>query len=259
MSCYCYHWHTNLGHMNFASIQSMAHKNLGIPQALARCIPPVCQETFFGKAKFSHTTKPMPHSSMTFTARRNVLHWSNDCRLSWSALHNVWSPITTFFVDVATWHIFPHFQESINAVKTLQGKHHYKQYCLCYNCTIWEILIQQWLRWLTVHWRPLPSRTMPNSNRNWHSPNEWNCWMQHRLHLHLDPNHALHAQACWPQVINKEFWPFACHTSCCQHICQLLPWPKWHCYTPNWRIHQCCSFVMSHWSSPMGLSCVRLG
>jgi len=37
--------------MNFAHIQSMAQKDPGIPQALPWCIPPLCRECQFGKAK----------------------------------------------------------------------------------------------------------------------------------------------------------------------------------------------------------------
>ncbi len=36
-----YDWHVRLGHMNFATIQSMAQKNLGIPRDLACCQPPL--------------------------------------------------------------------------------------------------------------------------------------------------------------------------------------------------------------------------
>jgi len=35
-----YNWHVHLGHMNYATIQSMACKDLGIPRNLARCTPP---------------------------------------------------------------------------------------------------------------------------------------------------------------------------------------------------------------------------
>jgi len=46
-----YNWHVRLGHMNFASIQSMARKNLGIPRDLAQCQPPLCRKCQYGKAK----------------------------------------------------------------------------------------------------------------------------------------------------------------------------------------------------------------
>jgi len=44
-----YHWHIHLGHMNFTAIQSMAHKNLGIPQDLARCLPLFVKNVFLVK------------------------------------------------------------------------------------------------------------------------------------------------------------------------------------------------------------------
>jgi len=39
--CQLYDWHVCLGHMNFASIQNMACKNIGIPRALTSCQPPL--------------------------------------------------------------------------------------------------------------------------------------------------------------------------------------------------------------------------
>jgi len=39
----------------------------------------------------------------------------------------------TFFIDVASHFIFPHFQESTNALETLQGRQCYEQYCQQYK------------------------------------------------------------------------------------------------------------------------------
>jgi len=52
-------------------------------------------------------------------------------------MHGHWFPCCystcTFLVDVATCFIFPHFQESTNAHKTLTGKQGYEQFCQCYQ------------------------------------------------------------------------------------------------------------------------------
>jgi len=55
-----YDWHVRLGHMNFAAIQSMARKDIGIPLALASCQPPLCQECQYGKAKRRSIKDPRP-------------------------------------------------------------------------------------------------------------------------------------------------------------------------------------------------------
>jgi len=46
-----YNWHVRLGHMNYATIQSMARKDIGIPCTLATCSPPLCYDCQCGKAK----------------------------------------------------------------------------------------------------------------------------------------------------------------------------------------------------------------
>jgi len=88
-----YNWHIRLGHMNFATIQSMARKDLGLPQELAQCTPPVCQECLFGKAKQRSLQNLWPIGEWPFTTRRNVLCRSNDCRLQWPTIYHAWSPI----------------------------------------------------------------------------------------------------------------------------------------------------------------------
>jgi len=55
-----YDWHVHFGHMNFATIQSMAHKNIGIPHKLACCHPPLCHECQYGKAKWCSLHNPQP-------------------------------------------------------------------------------------------------------------------------------------------------------------------------------------------------------
>jgi len=53
-----YSWHVHLGHMNFAMIQGLAHKGIGIPHELACCHPPMCHECQYGKAKQCSTQDP---------------------------------------------------------------------------------------------------------------------------------------------------------------------------------------------------------
>jgi len=55
-----YNWHVCLGHMNFATIQSMTCKNMGITRALMLCQPPLCQACQYGKAKWGSIKDPHP-------------------------------------------------------------------------------------------------------------------------------------------------------------------------------------------------------
>jgi len=140
-----YDWHVCLGHMNFASIQSMARKDMGIPHALASCQPPLCQECQYIKAKW-WSMWSTSYRRMTITSWQNVLCWPNDCRMCWSTIYHARRghhsqhhfTVCTFFVDVATHHIFPHFQETTNTMETLTGKQCYEQYCQHYHWTMQE-------------------------------------------------------------------------------------------------------------------------
>jgi len=128
-------------------------------------------------------------------------------------MHGQWSQqcytACTFFVDVTTCHIFPHFQESTNAIETLQGKMWYEQYCQCYHCTVQEYCSDNGIftdcqftkqlahsgQWQTVtgvgthHMNGIVKQSISFIST----------WMLTML---------LHTKAQWPQVINKEFWPF---------------------------------------------------
>jgi len=44
-----YNWRVQLSHMNYATIQSMSQKDIGIPQHLAYCSPPLCCKCQYGK------------------------------------------------------------------------------------------------------------------------------------------------------------------------------------------------------------------
>jgi len=55
-----YNWHVCLRHMNFAAIQSIACKNLGIPCKLAQCPSPLCWQCQYGKAKRHSIQDPRP-------------------------------------------------------------------------------------------------------------------------------------------------------------------------------------------------------
>jgi len=204
--------------MNFASIQSMARKALGIPHELAWCQLPLCRECQYGKAK-QHSVQNPHHigecplqpgemccvdQMITGCPGLPYTMWGH-----WSQ----WQYTTcTFFVDIATRFIFPHFQESTNAMETLQGKQHYEQYCQWYNCTVQEYCSdngiftdQQFTEDLAQHGQ---QQTVAGPGAHHMNGIVERCigfistWTLTML---------LHAQARWPQVITKAFWPFAMH------------------------------------------------
>jgi len=130
--------------MNFAAIQSLVWKDIGIPRALAKCLLPLCQECQFGKAKRCSLQNLRPIGEQ-------LLLPGEMCYIDWMIAGCPGLPYTacgrhsqqcytscTLFVDVATWHIFPHFQELTNAIKTLKGKQRYEQYCQWYHHTVQE-------------------------------------------------------------------------------------------------------------------------
>jgi len=139
-----YNWHVRLGHLNFLAIQAMARKGLLGPRDLSQCHPPLCRECLFGKAK-----RRSVNSTKTIGDR--PLHPGEMCCVDQMVAGCKGLPYTmhgprpshqyticTFFVDVATQHIFAHFQESTNATETVAGKQRYEQYCLKYRRHIQE-------------------------------------------------------------------------------------------------------------------------
>jgi len=139
-----YDWHVRLGHMNYATIQSMARKDIGIPHTLATCSPPLCHDCQCGKAKCQSLKNLQPIGERPL--RPGKMCCVNQMIASCPELpymmrgrHSSHRYSTcTFFVDVATWFIFPHFQESTNAHETLLGKQRYEQFCRCYQHTVQE-------------------------------------------------------------------------------------------------------------------------
>jgi len=106
--CQLYNWHVQLDHMNFASIQSLALKNLGISHTLAQCLLPLCQECQFGKSKHCSRTNLQPIGE-------HPLHPGEMCYVDHMIAGCPGLPFTaqgccssrcytscTFFVDVAT-------------------------------------------------------------------------------------------------------------------------------------------------------------
>jgi len=116
----------------------------------------------------------------------------------------------TFFTDVASCFIFPHFQESTNALETLQGKQRYEQYCQQYKQSVQEyhsdngiFMDKQFTQTLAQQGQPHTVTGMGAHHMNGIAEctigfvSTWTLTM------------LLHAQARWPQVITKAFWPFA--------------------------------------------------
>jgi len=96
-------------------------------------------------------------------------------------------------------------------METLQGKQHYEQYCQWYNCTVQEYCSdngiftdRQFTEDLAQHGQMVAGPGAHHMNgiveRCIGFISTWTLTM------------LLHAQARWPQVITKAFWPFAmCH------------------------------------------------
>jgi len=116
----------------------------------------------------------------------------------------------TFFVDVATRFIFPHFQESTNAHETLLGKQRYKQFCQWYKHTVQEYCSdngiftdKQFTENLATHSQ---HHTVAGTGAH-HMNGIAKCSIGFISTWTLTM--LLHAQTRWPQVLNKSFWPFA--------------------------------------------------
>jgi len=211
-----YDWHVRLGHMNYATIQSMARKDIGIPRTLATCSPPLCRDCQCGKAKRRSLKnlqpigeRPLRPGEMccvdqmiagcpglpyTMRGRRSSRRYST----------------CTFFVDVATRFIFPHFQESTNAHETLLGKQRYEQFCRRYQHTVQEYRSDNGIftdKEFTENLANTGQRHTVAGTGAHHmngiverSIGFISTWTLTML---------LHAQTRWPQAINKSFWPFA--------------------------------------------------
>jgi len=123
-----YDWHICLGHMNYATIQSMAYKDIGIPCTLATCSPPLFHHCQCGKAKCHSlkNLKPIGECPLCPGKMCCIDQMIASCPGLPYTMHGHQSSCCystcTFFVNVATWFIFPHFQESMNAHETLIGK-----------------------------------------------------------------------------------------------------------------------------------------
>jgi len=110
--------------------------------------------------------------------------------------------------------IFPHFQETTNAIETLQGKHHYEQYFLCYHHSVQEYHSDNGIYTDQQFTEDLSNagqcHTVTRTGAH-HMNGIVECSIRFISTWTLTM--LLHAQARWPQVISKEFWPFAvCHT-----------------------------------------------
>jgi len=91
-----YDWHICLGHMNYATIQSLACKDIGIPCVLAKCSPPSAANANLEK----QSAKPQTHWWATASTRWTMLHQSDDHRLPWTPLHDAWSSVLSLLLNM---------------------------------------------------------------------------------------------------------------------------------------------------------------
>jgi len=191
-----YYWHVHLGHMNFASIQSMAWKEMGIPWELARCHPPLCWECQYGKAKWQSIHNPHPIGEWPLQPGEmccvdQMIAGCPGLTLSCVVFdHNADTPhalslsmllLDSSFLTSKTQQMLPkHCKESSimsNTVSntTAQSKN--------INLTMVSLWINNSLK---------PCSTWPKADSGWNrsATHEWYHGAQHQIYFYLDPNYA---------------------------------------------------------------------
>ena len=139
------HWHTKLGHMDFHAVQAMARHDNTMPKEISTCKVPLCQACAFGKAKRRAIKNPkVVGGNKTLSPGELCATDQMEAGIG-GYMYTKRGPrssrryhIATFFLDIATHHLFLNFQETTSAAETIKGKQRYEAFLHKFNQTVQE-------------------------------------------------------------------------------------------------------------------------